>query len=71
VNVSDSAGAAGPRVFLSFAGPDRLVAERLRGDLAAEGFDAFIDVCSLALSESLTDSSYYVLLWSRHTDNRP
>jgi TIR domain len=68
-----------PLVFLSFAGPDRPMAKRLGGDLAARGFDAFIDEHSiapgeeilLAINRALTNSSYCVLLWSRHTWDRP
>ncbi len=68
-----------PRVFLSFAGPDRPVAEKLRGALAERGFGAFVDVSSidpaenvlLAINRALTESSYFVLLWSRHTGDRP
>jgi TIR domain len=68
-----------PLVFLSFAGPDRPKAERLRGDLKAQGFDAFVDEHCItpgedilnALSKALTRSSYCVLLWSRHTQDRP
>jgi hypothetical protein len=68
-----------PRVFLSFAGPDRPVAEKFRGALAERGFGAFVDVCSIepgenvliAINRALTESSYFVLLWSRHTSDRP
>lgn len=68
-----------PLVFLSFAGQDRPKAQRFRGDLAARGFDAFVDEHSIKPSENflsvinkaLTRSSYCVLLWSRHTQDRP
>ncbi len=68
-----------PLVFLSFAGQDRPKAERFRGDLAALGFDAFVDEHSIlpgedllnAINKALTRSSYCVLLWSRHTQDSP
>jgi hypothetical protein len=68
-----------PLVFLSFAGQDRPKAERLREDLATRGFDAFVDERSIkpgedllsAINKALTRSSYCVLLWSRHTQDRP
>ncbi|WP_328609132.1 toll/interleukin-1 receptor domain-containing protein [Amycolatopsis sp. NBC_00345] len=68
-----------PRVFLSFAGPDRPAAKQLREDLRLLGIDAFVDDTSiepgrdfvLALNTALAESDYYVLLWSRHTVDRP
>jgi hypothetical protein len=77
--LSNHPGRNEPLVFLSFAGPDRPMAEKLGRDLAAQGFDAFIDARSIepgenilvAINNALTDSSYFVLLWSRHTDRRP
>jgi TIR domain len=68
-----------PQVFLSFAGPDRPRAERLREDLVARGFDAFVDKHSIepaenlltAINRALTRSSFCVLLWSQHTQNNP
>jgi len=67
-----------PLVFLSFAGEDRPQAKRLRDDLAARGFDAFVDEHSIlpgedlliVINKILTRSSYCVLLWSRHTPDR-
>lgn len=75
----DHLGRDQPRVFLSFAGPDRPMAEKLRRDLAERGFDAFVDARSIepgenvltTINRALTDSSYFVLLWSRHTNDRP
>lgn len=68
-----------PMAFISFAGPDRPMAERLGRDLAAHGFGSFVDARSivpgediiLAINKALTDSNYCVLLWSRHTVGRP
>lgn len=77
--MTDRIAYAQPLVFLSFAGQDRPKAERLREDLAVQGFDAFVDEHSIkpgenilnAINKALTRSSYCVLLWSRHTQGRP
>lgn len=77
--MTDRIDHAQPLVFLSFAGQDRPVAERLREDLAARGFDTFVDEHSIkpgedllsAINKALTRSSYCVLLWSRHCQDRP
>lgn len=71
--------AARPRVFLSFAGNDRVIAERLRHDLRDHGIDAFVDEQDIAwgdnfvllINEALTQSDYYVLLWSHASVDRP
>jgi hypothetical protein len=68
-----------PRVFLSFAGSDRLLAERLAQDLRARGARAFVDEQTVRLggnivieiSRALSQSDYFVLLWSRAAVDRP
>jgi hypothetical protein len=68
-----------PLIFLSFAGNDRRRAEELRNHLDALGFDAFVDEhciepgenLLIAINKALTRSSFCVLLWSRHAQNRP
>ncbi|MGH3972631.1 MAG: toll/interleukin-1 receptor domain-containing protein [Pseudonocardiaceae bacterium] len=57
-----------PRVFLSFAGNDRITAERLRQDLRERDIEAFIfppgGNIVLDINRALTQSDYFVLLWS-------
>ncbi|GAA4428896.1 TIR domain-containing protein [Actinokineospora soli] len=73
------ADARPPAVFVSFAGPDRPFAVRLRDDLRGEGVRAFVDECELVpganvvltLSRELDRSDYYVLLWSAAAVDRP
>lgn len=68
-----------PAVFLSFAGPDRPLAQRLQDDLGEHGVRAFVDDRDipvggnvvLALNSALARSDYYVLLWSRNAVDRP
>jgi len=68
-----------PRVFLSFAGRDRMTAHRLCQDLRVCGLDSFVDEQSiapgenfvLAINQALTQSDYYVLLWSHACVDRP
>ncbi|MCS7478529.1 toll/interleukin-1 receptor domain-containing protein [Umezawaea endophytica] len=68
-----------PRVFLSFAGDDRPKAVLLAEQLRARGVDSFVDALGiklgedyvLAINRALDESDYYVLLWSRHCDDRP
>ena len=68
-----------PRVFLSFAGDDRPKAVLLAEELRARGVDTFVDAQSvrlgedfvLAINRALDESDYYVLLWSKHCDDRP
>lgn len=68
-----------PSVFISFAGPDRDHAERLKRDLAARGVAAFFapeDIplgapFPLRLSEALEESDYFVLLTSAASRDRP
>ncbi|HEX6346273.1 toll/interleukin-1 receptor domain-containing protein [Umezawaea sp.] len=66
-------------MFLSFAGDDRPKAVLLAEELRARGVDSFVDSLSVGLGEdfvlavnrALDESDYYVLLWSRHCDDRP
>lgn len=68
-----------PQIFLSFAGANRSQALSLKEGLEREGFEAFLDEHSIkpgqniisAINNALTRSSYFVLLWSDHTRNRP
>jgi hypothetical protein len=68
-----------PQIFLSFAGEDREKARDLAERLRAYQIRSFVDLDSiefganvvLAISDALTQSDYYVLLWSRHTAGRP
>ena len=75
----DLAEAEGPRVFLSYAGSDQAVALRLGQDLARAGIDTFVAERSiapggnwvLAIEHALSQSDYYVLLWSHAAVDRP
>lgn len=68
-----------PRVFISFAGTDRPMAERLGEELAQRGIEPFVDVVGivagdnivLAIERAITQSDFFVLLWSQHTVERP
>jgi hypothetical protein len=68
-----------PKVFLSFAGNDRVMAERLADDLELYGVDAFYDARDVALggnvvlsiNRAMAESHYYVLLWSGNCVDRP
>lgn len=62
-------------VFLSYAGPDREKADRLRRDLDKHGIGAPLfepgkDLVQ-AINRALTQSDYFVLLWSKNADGRP
>lgn len=77
--MSSTATIAEPRVFISFAGPDRESARRLRHDLAERGIAAFFASEDLPpggnipaiLSEQLAESDYFVLLVSAASMRRP
>lgn len=64
-----------PRVFLSFAGTDRITAERLRQGLWERDIEAFSfppgGNIVLDINRALTQSDYFVLLWSRACVDRP
>ncbi len=64
-----------PRVFLSFAGNDRIIAERLRQDLRERDIEAFVfppgGNIVLDINRALTQSDYFVLLWSHACVDRP
>ncbi|MFI9380783.1 toll/interleukin-1 receptor domain-containing protein [Kutzneria sp. NPDC052558] len=68
-----------PKVFISFAGPDRPSAARLGQELARRGLEPFVDVQGipaggnivLAIDHAITQSDFFVLLWSKHTVQRP
>ncbi len=64
-----------PRVFLSFAGKDRLTAERFRRDLSECEIEAFVfppgGNIVLDINRALTQSDYFVLLWSQASRDRP
>lgn len=68
-----------PRVFLSFAGNDRVAARRLADDLERHGFETFFDARDIAIggnvvlsiNRAIAESHYYVLLWSANCVNRP
>jgi hypothetical protein len=78
-DVQLAAEADRPRVFLSFAGSDRETAKRLGQDLVRAGIKTFVDeqditpggVFPLAINRALTQSDYYVLLWSQASVDRP
>ena len=66
-----------PKVFISFAGDDRPVAELVGQGLRRRGVEPFIDVAIgpavnivLAINEALTRSDYFILLWSQHCVDR-
>jgi hypothetical protein len=71
--------AARPKVFLSFAGNDRVIARRLADDLERYGVEAFYDARDVALggnvvlsiNRAMAESHYYVLLWSANCVDRP
>lgn len=67
--------AAQLRVFLSFAGDDRVPAGRLRQGLEERGIEVFVSPLGgnlvLDISQALADSDYFVLLWSQASVNRP
>ncbi|MGH3921312.1 MAG: toll/interleukin-1 receptor domain-containing protein [Pseudonocardiaceae bacterium] len=64
-----------PRVFLSFAGTDQIMAERLRQDLRERDIEAFTfppgGNIVLDINRALTQSDYFVLLWSHACVDRP
>jgi hypothetical protein len=68
-----------PKVFLSFAGNDRPMAERLAADLLPHGVETFIDADDippgadlvLSINKAMAESDHYVLLWSRNCLDRP
>jgi len=68
-----------PKVFLSFAGNDRPMAERLAADLWQYRVETFIDARDVApggdlvlsINRAMTESDHYVLLWSRNCVDRP
>jgi hypothetical protein len=68
-----------PQVFLSFAGNDREKAKRLHDDLVDRGMDTFVDERNvaigdnfvLAVNQRITQSDYFVLLWSQYSVDRP
>lgn len=64
-----------PRVFLSFAGSDRVTAERLRRDLSERDIETFVfppgGNLVLDINRALTQSDYFVLLWSQASVDRP
>jgi hypothetical protein len=68
-----------PQVFLSFAGNDREKAKRLHDDLVDRGMDTFVDERNvaigdnfvLAINQRITQSDYFVLLWSQYSVDRP
>ncbi|MDQ2881916.1 MAG: TIR domain-containing protein [Actinomycetota bacterium] len=63
-----------PRVFLSFAGPDRATAERFREDLRQRDIEAFVfqqgKNLVLDINQALAQSDYFVLLWSQAAVDR-
>jgi hypothetical protein len=68
-----------PQIFISFPGEERLYAQELAADLAEHGVKSFVDVTSVevgvniveAIDKALTQSDYFVLLWSKNTVDRP
>lgn len=67
--------AARPRIFVSSASVDRRAAELLRQHLSEAGSDAFLDEVPAtpeeAVAQTLTESDYYVLLWSEAFASSP
>jgi hypothetical protein len=63
-----------PRIFLSFAGPDRAAAERFRQDLSERDIEAFVFPLGgnlvLDINRALAQSDYFVLLWSQAAVDR-
>ncbi len=64
-----------PRVFVSYAGNDRVTAERFRQDLRERDIEAFVFPAGgnlvLDINRALTQSDYFVLLWSQASVDRP
>lgn len=64
-----------PRVFVSYAGNDRVTAERFRQDLRERDIEAFVfppgGNIVLDINRALTQSDYFVLLWSQASRDRP
>jgi CHAT domain-containing protein len=68
-----------PKVFLSFAGNDRAMAERLAADLLPYNIETFIDVRDVppgasllqSVGQAMGASDYCVLLWSHNCACRP
>lgn len=64
-----------PRVFVSYAGNDRVTAERFRQDLRERDIEAFAfppgGNIVLDINSALTQSDYFVLLWSQAARDRP
>lgn len=68
-----------PTVFVSYAGTDRNMAYRLTDDLGAYRIGTFNDVRDLQLGEyqvselaaQMAKADYCILLWSRHSADRP
>jgi len=64
-----------PRVFLSYAGDDRVTAERLRQDLQKRDIEVFSfppgGNLVLEINRALTQSDYFILLWSQASVDRP
>jgi hypothetical protein len=64
-----------PRAFLSHAGDDRATAERLRRDLRECGIEVFVFPPGVNLVQdincALTQSDYFILLWSQACVDRP
>jgi TIR domain len=64
-----------PRVFVSFAGNDRIAAERLRQDFRERDIEAFVfppgGNIVLDINRALSQSDYFVLLWSHACVDRP
>lgn len=64
-----------PRVFVSYAGNDRPIAERLRQDLGERDIETFAFPPGgnfvLDINRALAQSDYFVLLWSQACVDRP
>lgn len=66
-------------VFVSFAGPDRQLANEFHDALAQRGVHAFIDERGIApgedilgaINDAIDQSDYFVLLWSESAASRP